>query len=176
MKELHLPNNIRSMKEIFYENPNLEKFAKYFNTYRFDPLDFVIVSQPQSHPNHLIYGLFVIDKNGVFNNLKTGQKNKPVIKQDFIALDNNRNSITYFSGGSNKDTGEHQSIHAFCKKYGKQPDGSWGQYGCTENKLETNQHWYYDENDTNLPSEKYIRDLILKKLNKIKNEYSNVST
>lgn len=169
-----MPKTVKSIEDIFAETPALKTFAKYFNTKEFTPLGFAIASQPQSHPNHTIYGLFVLNKDGVRTNLKTATKEKPEIKQDFIALDRVSGRIVYYSGGSKLTAGEHQSMKSFCKTYGKWPGGKWGQYACTSN-FKTNQRWYKDESDSNLPAEPEIRGLIASAMKKLRSEVSGSS-
>jgi hypothetical protein len=167
MSPIPLPRNFKSIEDLINENPQMKTFAKYFNTRDFVPLGFVVVSQPQSHPDHTIYGLFVLNKQGVGENVRAGIHKKPELKQDFIALDRLSNRAVYYSGGSRANTGSHQSIKSFCKTYGQFPDGGWNQYGCARN-LMTDQHWYADENDTRLPAEPAIRNLIQNELVKFR--------
>ena len=167
MNTVPLPPNFKSLEDLINENPQIKKFAKYFNTKDFVPLGFVVVSQPQSHPDHTIYWLFVATKQGVGENIDAGVHKKREVKQDFIALDRQTNQSVYYSGGTKAKTGVHQSIKSFCKTYGRFPDGSWGQYGSSAN-LSTDQHWYKDENDPKLPVEPEIRSLIQNELTQLR--------
>lgn len=153
-----LPLNIKSLDEIINENPEIKKFSKYYNTIDFIPLKFVIFSQPQSHLDHTVYGIWVLVKANVIN------KVTPKIKQDFLVFDRVANKYIYYSGLGLSDLySEHQSITNFCNKFGKHLNGTWGQYGTYLSEKGTpitTDHHYDDQYAKNLPSEEWIRRLI----------------
>lgn len=155
-----LPSNVRRIEDVIRANPQLASYAKYAND-RFKQLNFVVFSQPQTHPYITIYGLFQIDRQNVLENL-TNTTYKDEVVQDFIALNRKTGRIIYYSGRGAK-TGSHQNITSFCTVFGRNLNGDWGEYGCTSNRHTTN-HRYRDENDPNLPDEPWIRAQIKNEL------------
>jgi len=166
---IYLPSEIKSSAELYRENPKLKDFAKRFNLSRFVDIGFVVFSQPQGHPDITIYGLFVIDKANVEKNLRNASSSSE-IAQDFIAYDRTSSCYVYYSGQGKHDAKvEHQHINLFCKKFGKGPDGE-AQYGCSQD-LKIAQHRYRNENDSNLPQESWIKDLIGEKMKEVRASY-----
>ena len=161
--------DVKRIEEIFQENPSLEIFAKKNNRKRFINLGFIVFSQPESHPAVTIYGLFVLDKDNIKKNL---EKNFSLceIAQDFIAYDRQSKEFTYYSGQPPKnDSGHHQHINNFCRKFGKWPNGEWGQYECSRNR-KTPLHRMENENDQKLPTEGWVRSLLKKKIEEVREE------
>lgn len=161
-----LPLNVKSIQDVVGENPALSGYAKFYNTKRFIEAGFVIFSQPQTHSDVTIYGLWLIDKQNVRKNKMDGG-NEPEIVQDFIAYDRKMSSIKYFSGGRIIDPNHQGKIHDFCDEYGRNSDGTYEYYGCSANGKTTN-HRYLNENDRNLPGERWIHDELERKLREVR--------
>lgn len=175
--KIKLPNNIVKLDDIFRLHPNIQGFMKYFNKVRFKDLGFLIISQPQTHPDIQMYGLFVIDKKSVSRNISSGEQKDPEIKQDFIAYDSKADTYVYYSGAGSKNVkSEHQHIENFCKKYGYWSDGDLGQYSVYKSKgrLKCKDHHHLNEQSPYLPSEKWIRDLVTKELEAVRDDLKKI--
>jgi len=157
---VNLPTDVRKVEDVISENPGLRDYAKFYNKKRFEELGFVVYSQPQTHKDVTIYGLWLIDKDSVADNLKGSNKNELV--QDFIAYNRKDKSFKYYSGGRIINKLQQRRIYEFCETYGKDRQGNIKYYGCykTEKGLATRDHRYRDENAENLPGEAWIRKVI----------------
>ena len=169
-----LPQNIKPISQILDENPTIKNYAKYFNSDRFERLGFFVISQPQTHLDVQMYGLFTIDKDNVKSNVGDNT-NRDEIKQDFIAYKPKEDTFVYYSGLDKKKCEEEcQHIDRFCEEYGYWPDGTLDQYSVyhvSEKKLQCKNHHYRDENAQHLPSEPWIRKQVIDKLYQVRNEF-----
>lgn len=159
---------VKRIEEIYKEFPELRDFAKKFNKDRFEDIGFIIFSQPQAHPFVTIYGIFLFDKCNVKKNLIDASSRRDEIVQDFIAYETDTNKFTYYSGlGKHSLKSKHQHMNLFCRKFGKHPNGEWGQYGCNSEER-TDSHRFDNENNSYLPTEKWVRDLIKTKIEELR--------
>lgn len=172
MKSINLPQNIKLLSELETENPKLLSVMKKYQSNRFIPIDYYIISQPQTHPTHQVYGVFVVDKDEVLKKLKNLSAERNQIKQDFLVYESSDGTIKYYRG---LKKGEHENtvlkhMEKFVKKYGGRGKYYGSFYDAKSKRWLTTQHHYSDENDPSLPSEEFIRENIKAKLNQVHRE------
>lgn len=159
MPNINLPPKIKPISELEKENPQLFKVMKKYQPKRFGLIDFLIVSQPQTHPTNQVYGVFVVDKKEA----KIHASSKKV-KQDFLVFNQKTQGVKYYRGllKGEKPDGVLRPISEFCQEYG----GGGKYYGCYRdgNVWKTTQHHYIDEKDPNLPGEDCFRKNVGEKL------------
>lgn len=163
-----LPPNVFKLDYLEANHPRLFNIMKKYNKSRFEPVGFFIVSQPQTHPNHQVYGIFVVDKNEVAKKLKNPNNICAQIKQDFLVYDQESHSVKYYRGlirGERADT-ILRPISQFCSLY-----GGGGKYYDTfinsKNRWQTRLHHFCDERDPRLPIEPHLRNKVKRALDKV---------
>ncbi len=165
---INLPKNTKTLQALKQSYPKIVNSMKSFQTQRFVELPFYIISQPQTHPDYVIYGIFFIDKTAVMNSIKNPNKRYNQIKQDLIAYCEKTKDIKYFRGlrRDEKTTDILRTLKEFNENFGGE-----NYYGTYKQRVWlTRQHHFYDENDPYLPGEKRIKKLISRELRKIRKE------
>jgi hypothetical protein len=153
-----LPHNVESIASLVARNPSLARHMKVAHPQRFEQVGFVITSQPTTHPDTTVYGVFLVDKLNVAKNAKGKKHPSKEVVQDFLAHDRVADTAVYYCG-QGVSTVDRQHITSFCAKFGRDSAGAWGQYGCASAR-QISQHRYDNEHDPGLPIEVEIRTAI----------------
>ena len=170
---VNLPARLLTPSELEQREPKLRGIMKIHSRSRFEQIGVIIISQPQTRPNHQVYGLFVVDKRAVAWNLENpGQQPRPQVKQDFLVHDSESGNVKYYRGllQGEVPTEILRPLREFNETY-----GCGGLYYATYRRSGggvwlTDHHQYLDENDEHLPTEQWIRDAVKEALNRVRKE------